>query len=530
MAVLTLQSCLHDDKEIFDEPASERLQKAVNETRELLESADNGWVFHYYNGEEYTGSGWTFLVKFKNGKAYVSADFAPSDMVTTSSYDIVQDQGPVLSFDTFNDIMHFLAQPYIDDVDGLQGDYEFVVMNTSENVINLRGRKWKNDMTLTRLPEGTDWQEYLESIDNYGTNMVRKYSAVVNGTKVADLQFDTERRRVTVKKGEEFYQMPYCANPDGVTLALPLEEVGNGTAQDFALADDDISLQCVSEGDKDVKLEAVLDPDYIISILGSSFGFNDEAGTKTYRVNHTDNFTFTSLADWMTVDVADNTITITTKENNEGHVRSGQIKLENENGTNYIEVVQADFDKDVAGNYYLNFKDWDRQDVSLRVNISRNADDIIMQFYYGDYLMSTPLVWDEQSHALVWYSGQFLGIAASYYIHNIFLTASETYWSGTSQEIEYAAQMNYDEATGTTSGAFSGEILGEPIGIVYLEACYGTPLASDNMSGRVLDVLRNPVLVKANVAGAKPTATERNIQMKTVGTKSTPVSPEAIKK
>ena len=42
VAALALQSCLHDNKTVFDEPAAERLDKAVADYTALLESAPNG--------------------------------------------------------------------------------------------------------------------------------------------------------------------------------------------------------------------------------------------------------------------------------------------------------------------------------------------------------------------------------------------------------------------------------------------------------------------------------------------------------
>ena len=54
-AVLGLSSCsLHDDTELFGEPAAERLEKAVAADKALLESASNGWELHLWTGKEYS--------------------------------------------------------------------------------------------------------------------------------------------------------------------------------------------------------------------------------------------------------------------------------------------------------------------------------------------------------------------------------------------------------------------------------------------------------------------------------------------
>ena len=48
ISMLSFQSCLHDDKELFDESAAERLEHATEETKQILESSTSGWAFQYY--------------------------------------------------------------------------------------------------------------------------------------------------------------------------------------------------------------------------------------------------------------------------------------------------------------------------------------------------------------------------------------------------------------------------------------------------------------------------------------------------
>ena len=91
-----------------------------------------------------------------NGKAYASSDIAPADSVATSSYDVIKDKGPVLTFNTENGIMHFLAQPYQNDVDGEQGDYEFVIMRTT------------NDSIFDPLKSNS---EYVQNILKFGSSI-----------------------------------------------------------------------------------------------------------------------------------------------------------------------------------------------------------------------------------------------------------------------------------------------------------------------------------------------------------------------
>lgn len=84
---MSLQSCLHDDKEFFDESAANRIESTVENTQKILESSENGWQLHYFTGKGMTGGGYTFLMKFANGKVTVAGDTAvaaPTERATSS--------------------------------------------------------------------------------------------------------------------------------------------------------------------------------------------------------------------------------------------------------------------------------------------------------------------------------------------------------------------------------------------------------------------------------------------------------------
>ena len=148
---LSFQSCLHDEKNLFSDSASERMDKAVTVDQQMLESSSNGWVLNYYPGEDYSEGGYAYLVKFKNGKVTMASEFSGSDSTFTSDYAMVKDQGPVLTFNTYNPIMHWLSEASISNINTYQGDYEFVVSKATEDSIVMTGKKWGNKMVMTRM-------------------------------------------------------------------------------------------------------------------------------------------------------------------------------------------------------------------------------------------------------------------------------------------------------------------------------------------------------------------------------------------
>ena len=224
---MTLQSCLHDDNEKFDTPAANRIIQEVAKDKQLLEAAPNGWELHYYSGSEYSGGGYTMLIRFENGKAHVSSDLSGNtSLVTTSSYDVIKDMGPVLTFNTYNELMHFLAQPYQNDVEGEQGDFEFLILEASAERFKLKGKKWKNEMVMTRIPDGVVWKDYLEELKSVNSKLFFVYDDKIDGKDVGNLFLDKDSRRVGVI-GENMPTSAYYVTTKGIHLHDAID-IGNG--------------------------------------------------------------------------------------------------------------------------------------------------------------------------------------------------------------------------------------------------------------------------------------------------------------
>ena len=246
---LTMTSCLHDNEELFDTPAAERLEQAVKADKELLESAANGWQMRYYTGRDYTGGGYTMYMKFKNGKASVSSDIAPASMVTTSSYDVTKDQGPVLTFNTYNVILHYLAQPYQSDVDGEQGDYEFVITRTTQDSIYVTGKKWGNKFVMTRVPADQSWKESINKMQSIIYAMPFSYMPVASTSEQDRVMIDPTLRRIYI--GDDVVDgVPFYMTTEGIAMQTPVTIAGkevselkyNATAKTLTSADGALTL------------------------------------------------------------------------------------------------------------------------------------------------------------------------------------------------------------------------------------------------------------------------------------------------
>lgn len=261
-AVLGLSACsLHDDTELFSEPAAERLEKNVAADKTLLESAANGWELHLWTGKDYSGGGYTYFMKFANDKVTVSSDIAPANMKTTSSYDVISDQGPVLTVNTYNEIFHYLAEPSMDDDDGEQQDYEFVIMRTTNDSIYLRGKKWGNHMVMTRVAESTSWEDEINKIQQMDEDLMRTFSLVEGNDTLGGVSLGDDRiLTYTDKSG--YKKIPYYVSTKGITLAKPLE-VNGKALQELDYDADDMSLNPDGATAQGVKLSVKLPKNYM---------------------------------------------------------------------------------------------------------------------------------------------------------------------------------------------------------------------------------------------------------------------------
>lgn len=261
-AVLGLSACsLHDDTELFGEPAAERLEKNVAADKTLLESAANGWELHLWTGKDYSGGGYTYFMKFANDKVTVSSDIAPANMKTTSSYDVISDQGPVLTVNTYNEIFHYLAEPSMDDDDGEQQDYEFVIMRTTNDSIYLRGKKWGNHMVMTRVAESTSWEDEINKIQQMDEDLMRTFSLVEGNDTLGGVSLGDDRiLTYTDKSGCK--KIPYYVSTKGITLAKPLE-VNGKALQELDYDADDMSLNPDGATAQGVKLSVKLPKNYM---------------------------------------------------------------------------------------------------------------------------------------------------------------------------------------------------------------------------------------------------------------------------
>ena len=223
LMVATLPSCLKDDKANFSGSPATRLDEAVKVNKQILESAPNGWSLGYYAGRNYSGPGFTLTLKFKDGKAYIMGDNKDATTVGVSEYDVVKDQGVVLTFPTYNSVIHELAGASQGYPEGLQGDYEFAILEANANFIRLRGKKWKNEMILTPIKNQTQ-EEFIQKVFTIREGMTtNNYHFILGKDTLSAGEVNIETRRLTAKINNVSYDLAYNLTDTGLNLSSPIK-------------------------------------------------------------------------------------------------------------------------------------------------------------------------------------------------------------------------------------------------------------------------------------------------------------------
>ena len=169
IALSVMISCAHEEDNLFDMSAAQRLNESVKSYHDLLESSEFGWALEFYIGNEDSPTSFVTTTKFYSGNVDMVAEiqmdenhsmssYEPTYEVFTSKYSVNGEQGIVLSFDTHNLPIHYYTEPYSflgTNPNGYGGDFEFCLLKTSEDLdtIYMRGKRYGRDTRLVRIHE-----------------------------------------------------------------------------------------------------------------------------------------------------------------------------------------------------------------------------------------------------------------------------------------------------------------------------------------------------------------------------------------
>lgn len=258
---MLMTSCLKEDNEVFGESSSKRLQKALEEARTVLRSSEKGWVMDYYVGDDSSNGGYAFVVKFDSLTVTASSELTKG--ASTSYYKLTTDNGPVLTFDTYNDVFHALATPSQSNYEGNHADYEFQIVSATPELVVLRGRRTNNYVYLHPLT--TTPEEYLAKVaDTEKKFIVASLSTDVDGKNVS-ADFDINNRQVSFYSTTDSTFSKSCAftfTDTGIRLSNAVDAYGK-TLSDLSFDPETMTFASKDMGSEQLVIKGLLPADYV---------------------------------------------------------------------------------------------------------------------------------------------------------------------------------------------------------------------------------------------------------------------------
>lgn len=223
-------ACNRDEASLFETSAAERAQTALNTAMDVLTAPENGWEMLYFANPD--SRGYNILVKFdKHGRVDATAKNSLTTgnkiLSDSSTFVLVNDYGPILSFDTYNKVLHAWADPQ-GDGDGYLGDYEFLILKAEQNYVKLKSKKHSAYCYLYPLKAGVTDAQYFQEVEDMQSNLFansnvlrlhfggKEYMLHKGSSGIFSL---TDAGKMPDSEEEDIY--PFATRQNGIHLMVP---------------------------------------------------------------------------------------------------------------------------------------------------------------------------------------------------------------------------------------------------------------------------------------------------------------------
>ena len=244
--------------------------------------------------------------------------------------------------------------------------------------------------------------------------------------------------------------------------------------------------------------------------LPQSLLLSDKAQAQTYTMEVDIPPTVASTADWLKATVNGDKLSLEATENATGHPRNATVTITTSNGSTYTSnVTQAEFNKDIAGEYYL----LDGDSLAAGITYGTMVDFRVnktgaKELYFPQLALSLSVAWNDATSTLTMAGGTpmgpfVMGKTTYYLFADMTATDGYVYWDNS---VTYSATIAYDEDNKATMGEFKddGTIdASTQVNGVSIDAFKDNEASNDNYAGGLMS-FGNPILIKADEeSGAK---------------------------
>lgn len=248
VVLATLVSCTREEKDLFDKSASERAAEAVTNAQSVLTSTQYGWEMVYFPNTENmsTSKGYVLILSFsEDGSVSVSAknSVTTANKIKTdvSTWKVLSDYGPLLSFDTYNEVLHAWSDPQTDG-DGYLGDYEFLILKATPELIILKGKK-HGAYSVLRPMKTADMASHFAACEDMHNKLFANENIVVvnqNGNRyylyngLNGIFYQADYGKELIMETALYY--PICATADGIVMCYGFDKKNEGVNTEHMFA------------------------------------------------------------------------------------------------------------------------------------------------------------------------------------------------------------------------------------------------------------------------------------------------------
>lgn len=263
-ATVVLAGCSQfQEDNLFDESAALRIEHNAEKLQNILVDAPNGWVLQYYTGRGISVfEGFNLFAKFeRSGKVTLAGDHrflrngnAGKYTEHSSLYELIREDGLVLAFNTWNDVLTPFVDPVafwaapdilVKDGEGMQGDQNLVVKFMSENQIILRGERYDAEVRLVKADR--DWQTYIADTkamkERFTSDDIDSYYITAGDQTMYVVGLKNGRYRISerVKNPLKVDSLSCCFTPYGFRNES-VDTLAGHIFQEFKMAEDGSAL------------------------------------------------------------------------------------------------------------------------------------------------------------------------------------------------------------------------------------------------------------------------------------------------
>ena len=212
-SLLLLAACSQKEEAVYGEGASyvQRTNQTLSDYAATLEGTPQ-WLLTLYVGEEQAYGGHNVLVSFAHGKITAASEELPTE--ETSDYSLLFGEKAILSFDTYNKVLHYFVEPSFLFPHGKEGDNQFEIQSYKDGVFSLRGKRSNNLITLS--PFKGDKTTYLEKI--------REKAALLKSVGIAPITIN--QKQVSLTLHPTLHQLTFSWEGDSQRVAYAYTENG----------------------------------------------------------------------------------------------------------------------------------------------------------------------------------------------------------------------------------------------------------------------------------------------------------------